>query len=170
MSKSIYEQYNLDRESLPPEFTAPGAKIRVSLDGTVKSYRSKQNEITFLEPHDLPVRRVIEVTSNGETTYWTEDLDPGHRFDSKSHWVNLGTGIKPDKPGIRSFLYHLATGYLSGYPITDVLYYALRFGLRPRLGQRILEQEEARRELGAEVFSYQDKAKAVNPLYDGRDT
>lgn len=169
MSKSLQDYYTLDRESLPPEFTTPGVKVRVFLTGTVRPYRDATNRPAYLDPRDLPVRRVIAVTSNGNTTYWTEDLEPNRKFDDKKHWTNLGVGVKPDKPGLRRFLFQIALGYLSGYPLKDVLSYSVKFGLLSKPGQRILEQEEAKRILGAEVLSPHERAKRVNPLYDERD-
>lgn len=171
MTKPLDEYYTLDRESLPPEFTAEGVRIRVFLTGTLRPYRDLHNKASFLTPVDLPIRRVIALTDKDDkTTYWTEDLPQKQRFDDKSHWVNLGVGVHPDsKSGVRKFLFQLALGYLSGYPIRDVLAYSLKFGLHSKSGQRILEQEERRRSAGAEVLTPHERAKRANPLYDERD-
>lgn len=169
MTTPLADYYKMDRDSLPPEFSAPGAKIRLFLTGTVLPYRTAEGRTTVQRPEDFPVRRVIAVTVDGKTTYWTEDLEANRKFDSKSKWVELGVGVCRDGK-FNKFLFYLAQGYLHGYPLRDVLYFATRFGLHSAAGQRILRREELRRSLGAEVLPMNHKARTANALYDERDT
>lgn len=172
MTRPLSEYYNINRESLPPEFTASGVKVVVSLTGTQHGYRSRTQGQGMLDPDDFPVRRVITLfdADGNQISSWTENLELDRKFNSKSTWVDLGVGVRPDNSRIKKFLYHTALGYLSGYPIKDVLSFGLNFDLLPQRGKRILEQEATKRELGAEPLSYTDRVRMVNPHYDERDT
>jgi hypothetical protein len=163
---------SLDRESLPPEFTAPGVEVVVALTGTANGYRSRVSGQGMLDPDELPVRRIIQTfdSENNNTSMWTEFLPHDIKFNGSSTWVDLGVGVRPDKPGLRKFLYHIALGYLSGYPISDILYFAVNFGLLPKRGERIIKREAIKEELGATPLTYTERARLVNPHYDERDT
>lgn len=167
----LEDYYDIDRDSIPPEFKNPQAEFTTSLTGTVRLYRNSSGETDVLSPEDFPVRRVLTVRTPEGTTYWTEDLQYGRKFDSDFMWTDLGVGRIPiDGTGMHAALYHLATGYLAGIPIKDVLRYAWRTLRGEKVQDKVTTKQAKRAELGLNIFSIEDKARQANPYYNSKDS
>lgn len=173
MTKPLYEFYDeIDRDSLPPEFTNEENSVVQCLSNTVRSYRTSNGEIGVLEPRDFPVQRRIIILDNDRhpISNWIEELEPDREFDAHHVWIDLGTGVMPKQHnGIKRALFDLALGYLSGYPIKDVLYYVFKISLSQRRMFKTLEKTHI--DTADPRFTrFEERIRIANPLYDERDS